>query len=520
MTRTDSFVVGTLVVLLAVIAGLVSAPSILPATASVATPQPTPGIVTARPYREGVLGHPVSVSPFGAKTQADRDLVALVFSGLVRNGPNGTLVPDLADHWSVDATGSVWTFQLRDDARWHDGEPVTSDDVAYTIHVLQDPAYTGPAAGSWNEVTCQDRGTADRSSSRSGRRWAGSSRRPPSRSRRPTSWPTSRSTSWRRRRSVVNRSGRDRSRWPASTTSTPSSSRRRPCSRRRRRPPEPSALATDSLATPGPAERPSRPVPYLAGMDFTFFDDAQALADAFSEGGLDAASGLSPAMTRDLARQPGTRSINYPGATMTAVLLNLRPGHPEFADPMVRTALLEAIDRVQLVVGRVRRRRRRVVRPDPAVVVDVRSDRRPARRLRSGRRRGRAQEGRLDKAADGWRLPEGQGALALELLSPDQVSNPAAFAAAEAVTRDWSALGLTVTHIALSPGDFVTGRLATGKFQVAVGDVTVGLDPDLYPLLASSQTVTGGSNVIGLQDPALDKLLVAARGPGTDAQRD
>ena len=48
--------------------------------------------------------------------------------------------------------------------------------------------------------------------------------------------------------------------------------------------------------------------------------------------------------------------------------------------------------------------------------------------------------------------------------------------------------------------------------------MTVGLDPDLYPLLASSQTVTGGSNVIGLQDPALDKLLVAARGPGTDAR--
>ena len=76
-----------------------------------------------------------------------------------------------------------------------------------------------------------------------------------------------------------------------------------------------------------------------------------------------------------------------------------------------------------------------------------------------------------------------------------------------------------MTHVPLSPGDFVTGRLATGKFQVAVGDVTIGLDPDLYPLLASSQTVTGGSNVIGLQDPALDKLLVAARGPGTEAAR-
>ena len=49
--------------------------------------------------------------------------------------------------------------------------------------------------------------------------------------------------------------------------------------------------------------------------------------------------------------------------------------------------------------------------------------------------------------------------------------------------------------------------------------MTVGLDPDLYPLLASSQTLTGGSNVMGVQDPALDALLAKARAPGTDAAR-
>ena len=136
-----------------------------------------------------------------------------------------------------------------------------------------------------------------------------------------------------------------------------------------------------------------------------------------------------------------------------------------------------------------------------------------------------AAEAALKKA--GWtkasrRLASAQGQrrrLAIELVSSDEASNPAAYAAAQAVARDWSSLGLTVTHVALPPGDLVTGRLATGKFQVAVGDVTIGLDPDLYPLMASSQTLTGGSNIMGLQDPALDKLLVAARGPGTDAAR-
>jgi ABC-type oligopeptide transport system substrate-binding subunit len=50
-------------------------------------------------------------------------------------------------------------------------------------------------------------------------------------------------------------------------------------------------------------------------------------------------------------------------------------------------------------------------------------------------------------------------------------------------------------------------------------DMSIGLDPDLYPLLASSQTRTGGLNLIGLQDSTLDGLLSAARKPGTAETR-
>jgi peptide/nickel transport system substrate-binding protein len=204
---------------------------------------------------------------------------------------------------------------------------------------------------------------------------------------------------------------------------------------------------------------------------------------------------------------------------MTAVLLNLRPGHPEFSNPAVRTALLEAIDRAKLASEAFAAGAAVSSGPippsstmfDPVADPPVAFD--PAAADAALRKAG------WTKATDGWRIPNVKAPLAIELVSPDQASNPAAFAAAEAVARDWTSLGLGVTHVPLPPGELVTGRLATGKFQVAVGDVTVGLDPDLYPLLASSQTVTGGSNVIGLQDPALDKLLAAARGPGSDADR-
>ena len=116
-----------------------------------ATPLPT--IEPVVPYREGTLGRPVSVNPLAARTQVDRDLVALTFSGLVKLGPDGILIPDLAARWTTDETGKSWTFSLRPDARWHDGEPVTAHDVVFTINVLRDPTYTGPGAGSWREVT-------------------------------------------------------------------------------------------------------------------------------------------------------------------------------------------------------------------------------------------------------------------------------------------------------------------------------------------------------------------------------
>jgi peptide/nickel transport system substrate-binding protein len=163
MTRTDYLVVGALVVLLALVASLIGAPALRDAsivTSASPTAAPSAPSLEARPYVEGAIGAPVSVSPLTARTQVDRDLVALVFAGLVRNGPAGTLVPDLAERWSVDGTGKTWTVDIRPDALWHDGAPVTADDVVYTIGTLKDPDYAGPSATSWSGSPRAPRGHA------------------------------------------------------------------------------------------------------------------------------------------------------------------------------------------------------------------------------------------------------------------------------------------------------------------------------------------------------------------------
>jgi peptide/nickel transport system substrate-binding protein len=516
MTRKDTAVVGALVVLLAIIAGIVGIPALQATTAS-PDATPTPGYAATRAYREGVLGHPASISPLTAKTQADRDLVALIFSGLVRNGPDGTIVPDLAARWSVDPSGRVWTFDLRPDARWHDGEPVTADDVVYTISTLQDPSYSGPGATSWSEVDVRavspTEVTFTLATPLGGFLQAATQPIAPAHllsdvpvsllpedpfGQQPVgSGPFALATLDSDKAVLV----------PAGVEDTPTSDA------------SPSVAPTDSLTTAEPTLRPERPTPYLSGIEMHFYDDAAALVAAYQAGDIDAASGLPPATAAQLATTPDSRLLRYPGSTLTAVLLNLRPDHPEFHDPAVRTALLAAIDRA----GLIDQAYASVAAPAPGPIPPSSPLFDPAAEPIVDHSLSDATKA-LKKAGwtkkdDGWYLPGAKTPLAIEVLSTLEDVNPAVYAAAEKVVADWRALGIDATHVALPAAELVTDRLTAAKFAAAVTDVAIGLDPDLYPLLASSQTRTGGSNIGGVQDQALDKLLKAARAPGTPADR-
>ena len=464
------------------------------------------------------MGAAVSVSPLTARTQVDRDLVALVFAGLVRNGPGGTVVPDLAESWSVDDEGKTWTLIIRDDATWHDGEPVTSADVAYTVATLKDPDYGGPAATSWREVTVETPDprivTFTLASPLGGFLQALTQPIAPAHilGEVPADilpdHPFGRQPVGAGPFTLVELSEAGASLVPAiATAEDPDETA------------DPSARPTDSLATPGPTLRPERPLPYLAGIDLRFYTDPDALAADFRAGRLDAASGITPELAAELGSTDGSRLVRYPGSTLTAVVLNLRPSHPEFADPKVRTALLQAIDRADIIATAYARAAASAPGPIPpsSPLFDPAAD--PPVACDAAAAEGALKDAGWTRKDDGWYIPGGKEPLAIEVLSPTMATNRSLVDAAASVVKDWAAIGLTVTHEALPPVAFVTDRLATGDFQVAVVDVIIGLDPDLYPLLASSQTLAGGSNIAGLQDPALDALLVAARAPGTDAER-
>ncbi len=64
----------------------------------------------------------------------------LVFSGLVSFDTSLNLVPELAESWDISADGTVYTFHLRTNAKFHDGRPVVAQDVIYSWERAADPA--------------------------------------------------------------------------------------------------------------------------------------------------------------------------------------------------------------------------------------------------------------------------------------------------------------------------------------------------------------------------------------------
>jgi peptide/nickel transport system substrate-binding protein len=104
---------------------------------------------------EGVIGSPRFVNPILAVSDTDRDLSTLIYSGLMKVGPDGRLIPDLAASYTVSPDGLTYSFTLRGDAYFHDGTKVTADDVIFTIEKIQDAAIKSPRRASWNGVTVQ-----------------------------------------------------------------------------------------------------------------------------------------------------------------------------------------------------------------------------------------------------------------------------------------------------------------------------------------------------------------------------
>jgi peptide/nickel transport system substrate-binding protein len=108
--------------------------SFVPAPQTISTPSPVSGGI----YTEAIIGRLMRLNPLLAfHNQADRDVNRLIFNSLIRFDAHGLPQPELAETWTYSADGSRYTFSLRPEVYWHDGVRLTSQDVVFTVSLLQ-----------------------------------------------------------------------------------------------------------------------------------------------------------------------------------------------------------------------------------------------------------------------------------------------------------------------------------------------------------------------------------------------
>jgi len=112
-------------------------------------PTPTQG----GEYVEGLTGAPQYINPLLSQTNdVDSDISRLIFSGLLKYDRELQLVPELTASWEESEDKRTYTFVIKENVKWHDGQPLTADDVVFTFQSIKDPDFKSPLLISFRGV--------------------------------------------------------------------------------------------------------------------------------------------------------------------------------------------------------------------------------------------------------------------------------------------------------------------------------------------------------------------------------
>ncbi len=103
-------------------------------------------------YAEGVLGPVNNLNPLFASTDAELSASKLLFSSLLSYDQSGRLQNEVAKSIETKDNGKSYTVNIHDNIKWHDGEPMTAEDIAFTVKTMQDPVANANQFSSWQGI--------------------------------------------------------------------------------------------------------------------------------------------------------------------------------------------------------------------------------------------------------------------------------------------------------------------------------------------------------------------------------
>ena len=449
-------------------------------------PQPTEGGV----YTEGLVGSISRLNPMlDLQNPADRDVDRLLYSGLVRFDYRGVPIPDLAEAWGNTPDGTIYNFSIRRDAVWHDGEPVTVEDVVFTIDMLKSEASSYPqdVKDLWNEVEIKelDDKTIQFILPEPFAPFLDYATFPllPKHLLEDTS--------------PEQLADADFNLAPVGTG--PFKFDRLIVENGEITGIELSAFQDYYLAKP-----------FIEKVVFHYFDTASAALDAYEQGEVLSVSRLTPDVLPEALADPNLSVYTGRLPRMSLVFLNLKNPEVEFLqDPAVRRAMMLGTNR-QYIVDKLLGGQAIVadgpVFPGTWAYYDglehVDYDANAAVNLLKD-------NGYVIPAAGGSVREKDGKALELTLMYPEDEQH---LAIAEQLKKNWDEIGFNITLEAVPYDDLINTDLETRSFEVALADLNLTLtpDPDPYPFWHQSEA-TGGQNYSQWEDRTASEYIEQAR---------
>lgn len=434
-------------------------------------------------YIEAVVGAPSRVNPlFAYANDIDRDIVAMVFTGLVRLDATGAPQPDLAQDWELADDGRSVTFRLRDDVVWHTGAPFTAEDVLFTYGLLKSkelPADPGQAA-LWQSITCTAADSFTVTCSLP----------------EPYSPFLTYASIGILPRHVLEGVS------PAALADDPFN--RAPIGtgpyRLTRLDTESAVLEANDTFYGGKAG--------IEEIDLKFFPDSSAAVASVVRGesqGILTDLTTSPDDFATLQSMAGMKSHTANRSAETILYLN--NSQPPLNDPAVRQAIAHAIDVDSIITEVLDGRAVHAATPVPPGTWAF-SDDTQLREHDLG-------EARQILEAAGWKLDDSTGVrekasveLRITIITDQEILRGAV---AEAIARQLGDVGISVTVAQNPSDDLIRDYLNPRDYQAAIFGWDAGAEPDPYPAWHSSQAEDPGRNVAVYVSDTADDLMERAR---------
>jgi peptide/nickel transport system substrate-binding protein len=438
---------------------------------------------------EGVVGNPRFINPVLALSEADKNLSSLIYSGLVRLTPDGDVVNDAAESVSISADSLTYTVKISPSAAFHDGMPVTADDVVFTIQKISDPMIKSPRRGNWEGITVEkvDERTVAFSLKKAYAPFIYNL------------------TIGILPRHIWKNVTADEFSFSQFNTLPVGSG--------------PYKIGTVERNQGGipdyyeliPFEQASDKSPYIHNLVFRFYPSESLLVEAYNDGSIESIGGISPERVSELDTK-GAEIIHSPLPRVFAVFFNQSQSKP-LLDKSVRQALNLAAPKSEIVEN---------ILGGYGVAIES-----PVPFLASTSAKTALASSTADRIAfakeilgeSGWKMNQETGVLekkssngTIELSFSISTGDAEELRlVAEELVKSWGQLGAKVEILVYETGELNQSVIRPRRFDALLFGEVVGREADLYPFWHSSQRNDPGLNIALYANSRADRFLEEAR---------